>query len=176
MGKQLGIIKGQCLEDIANAIQLKAGNNRRLKPSEMAQAIRDITGNIEGLEPEVIRLGININKIEGVFEGYVTQPSESICSIEGAGRVYSIYLSNQTGKLEFADLSIAKEISPIPDTIFYLLPLVNALFCEVNPIPVKAAMAAMGFCENTLRLPLTPMEEKNEAMLLDLMRKNGINV
>ena len=57
-----------------------------------------------------------------------------------------------------------------------LLPLVNALFCEVNPIPVKAAMAAMGFCENTLRLPLTPMEEKNEAMLLDLMRKNGINV
>lgn len=57
-----------------------------------------------------------------------------------------------------------------------LLPLVNALFCEVNPIPVKAAMAAMGFCENTLRLPLTPMDEKNEAMLLDLMRKNGINV
>ena len=57
-----------------------------------------------------------------------------------------------------------------------LLPLVNALFCEVNPIPVKAAMAAIGFCENTLRLPLTPMDEKNEAMLLDLMRKNGINV
>ncbi|MBE5818398.1 MAG: 4-hydroxy-tetrahydrodipicolinate synthase [Clostridiales bacterium] len=57
-----------------------------------------------------------------------------------------------------------------------LLPLVNALFCEVNPIPVKAAMAAMGFCENTLRLPLAPMDEKNEAMLLDLMRKNGINV
>lgn len=57
-----------------------------------------------------------------------------------------------------------------------LLDLVNALFCEVNPIPVKAAMAAMGFCENTLRLPLTPMEEQNEAKLLELMRQQGINV
>ncbi len=56
-----------------------------------------------------------------------------------------------------------------------LLPLVDALFCEVNPIPVKAAMAAMGYCENTLRLPLTPMETQNETKLLDLMRRNGIN-
>lgn len=55
-----------------------------------------------------------------------------------------------------------------------LLPLIDALFCEVNPIPVKAAMSAMGFCENSLRLPLTPMEEKNEAKLLGLMRENGL--
>ena len=56
------------------------------------------------------------------------------------------------------------------------LPLVDALFCEVNPIPAKAAMAAMGFCENYLRLPLCPMEEQNEKKLLQLMRENGINV
>ena len=55
-----------------------------------------------------------------------------------------------------------------------LLELVNALFCEVNPIPVKAAMSAMGFGENSLRLPLTPMEPQNEAKLLDLMRKQGL--
>ena len=56
------------------------------------------------------------------------------------------------------------------------LPLVDALFCEVNPIPAKAAMAAMGFCENYLRLPLTPMEDKNRERLLAAMRDNGINV
>lgn len=56
------------------------------------------------------------------------------------------------------------------------LNLVNALFCEVNPIPVKAAMAAMGYGENFLRLPLTPMEEANEQKLLSLMREAGINV
>lgn len=55
-----------------------------------------------------------------------------------------------------------------------LLPLINALFCEVNPIPVKAAMAAMGFGENSLRLPLTEMEKDNEKMLLSLMREQGL--
>ena len=55
-----------------------------------------------------------------------------------------------------------------------LLPLVNALFSEVNPIPVKAAMAAMGFGENYLRLPLTPMDETKEKVLLGLMREQNL--
>jgi len=57
-----------------------------------------------------------------------------------------------------------------------LLPLVNALFCEVNPIPVKAAMAAMGFCQNNVRLPLTVMEAEHEEKLLALMREQGLKV
>lgn len=56
------------------------------------------------------------------------------------------------------------------------LELINALFCEVNPIPVKAAMAAMGFCENYLRLPLVTMEPEHEENLLRLMREQGLNV
>ncbi len=52
----------------------------------------------------------------------------------------------------------------------HLLPLIDALFSEVNPIPVKAAMAAMGYGENSLRLPLTPMEEAHEKLLLELMK------
>ncbi len=55
-----------------------------------------------------------------------------------------------------------------------LLPLINALFCEVNPIPAKAAVSAMGFGENSLRLPLTPMEPQNEAKLINLMREQGL--
>ncbi len=57
-----------------------------------------------------------------------------------------------------------------------LLPLINTLFCEVNPIPVKAAVSAMGFGENYLRLPLTPMEANNEEKLLSLMREAGLSV
>ena len=56
------------------------------------------------------------------------------------------------------------------------LGLTNALFCEVNPIPVKAAMAAMGFCENYLRLPLVPMEENHRELLLGKMRELGLQV
>ena len=54
------------------------------------------------------------------------------------------------------------------------LPLVNALFSEVNPIPVKAAMAAMGWGENVLRLPLTPMEDASREKLFTLMRREGL--
>ena len=56
------------------------------------------------------------------------------------------------------------------------LPLINALFSEVNPIPVKAAMAKMGFCEDYLRLPLTPMEDGAREILYNEMRKVGINI
>ena len=55
-----------------------------------------------------------------------------------------------------------------------LLPLINALFCEVNPIPVKAAVAAMGYCENYVRLPMTTMEKANEAKLLSLMKEQNL--
>ena len=55
-----------------------------------------------------------------------------------------------------------------------LLPLINALFSEVNPIPAKAAVSAMGFGQEYLRLPLTPMEEDHRAVLYAEMRKLGI--
>ena len=57
-----------------------------------------------------------------------------------------------------------------------LLPLINALFSEVNPIPAKAGTAAMGFGTDTLRLPLTPMEDAARAVLYAEMRKLGIQV
>ena len=56
------------------------------------------------------------------------------------------------------------------------LDLVDALFCEVNPIPAKAAMARMGYGENVLRLPLTSMEAAHEEGLLACMREVGIKV
>ena len=54
------------------------------------------------------------------------------------------------------------------------MPLIKALFSEVNPIPVKAAMAAMGFGKNIVRLPLTPMEKANEDKLLAIMKGHGL--
>ena len=56
------------------------------------------------------------------------------------------------------------------------LPLINALFSQVNPIPVKAATAALGFGDDSLRLPLTPMEEPFRSVMLEEMRKLGMNV
>lgn len=55
-----------------------------------------------------------------------------------------------------------------------LLPLINALFSEVNPIPAKAGVSALGFGQEYLRLPLTPMEDSHRAVLLEEMRKLGV--
>lgn len=54
------------------------------------------------------------------------------------------------------------------------IPLINALFCEVNPIPVKAALNLMGRQAGPMRLPLTEMEEKNQECLKIAMREYGI--
>lgn len=56
------------------------------------------------------------------------------------------------------------------------LPLVHALFCEVNPIPVKTAMNLMGMAVGPLRLPMTPMEEANKARLIQAMKDFGITI
>ena len=54
------------------------------------------------------------------------------------------------------------------------LPLINALFCGVNLIPVKAALNLMGKEAGPLRLPLTEMEPQNQERLKRLCRSNGI--
>jgi len=56
------------------------------------------------------------------------------------------------------------------------MPLIRSLFCESNPIPVKAAMSALGFCENYLRLPLVPMEQDHYETMLQQMRELGLQV
>ncbi len=57
-----------------------------------------------------------------------------------------------------------------------LLPLIDALFSEVNPIPAKAAVSAMGFGQDYLRMPLTSMEDHTRENLYKEMRKLGVNV
>ena len=54
------------------------------------------------------------------------------------------------------------------------LPLINALFSEVNPIPIKAAAAMLGMCKNELRLPLVPLSHANESKLREEMQKAGL--
>lgn len=55
-----------------------------------------------------------------------------------------------------------------------LLPLCEALFCVVNPIPVKAAMEELGLCGGTLRLPLSPLEEPHRSRLRAVLRGYGL--
>lgn len=97
-----------------------------------------------------------------------------VLSLGGKG-VISV-LSNVMPKetVEMCDKFFNGDVAGAREMQLDYLELINALFSEVNPIPVKAAMAQMGFCENTLRLPLTEMEEANEAKLVAIMKAHGL--
>lgn len=59
---------------------------------------------------------------------------------------------------------------------YELLPILQVLFTETNPIPVKAAMAMLGKCGPELRMPLTPITEPNRKRLEAVLREHGLLV
>ena len=85
-------------------------------------------------------------------------------------------LSNVMPRLavEMTDRFFAGDVAGAAEIQCRTLPLVNALFSEVNPIPAKAAVAAMGFGEEFVRMPLTPMEDANRANLYAQMKTLGV--
>ena len=78
--------------------------------------------------------------------------------------------------VEMTDAALAGDYEKAAALQCEMLPLIKALFSEVNPIPAKAAVAAMGFGEENLRMPLTPMEAATRTKLYEEMRKQGIKV
>ena len=129
-------------------------------------AIKEASGNISQIAEIAHLVGDKMDIYSGNDDQIVP-----IMSLGGKG-VISV-LSNPMPKktVEICDAFFAGDIAKAKDIQLELLPLINALFSEVNPIPVKAAMAAMGFCENSLRLPLTEMENEHEEKMLTIMKE-----
>ena len=132
-------------------------------------AIKEACGNISQIAKLASLVGDKIDIYSGNDDQIVP-----ILSLGGAGviSVLSNIMPAETKKIctDYFEGRCAAALA----AQLRLLPLIDALFCEVNPIPVKAAVAAMGYGENYLRLPLTPMEPQNEAKLLALMKEEGI--
>ncbi|WP_029895275.1 4-hydroxy-tetrahydrodipicolinate synthase [Desulfohalovibrio reitneri] len=68
----------------------------------------------------------------------------------------------------------AGETNRAKDLHYQLAPLCRAMFAETNPIPAKTALGMMGKIKTELRLPLYPMEEKNEALVRDALELAGL--
>ncbi len=132
-------------------------------------AIKEASGNISQIAELAALCGDEIDIYSGNDDQIVP-----ILSLGGKG-VISV-LSNIMPKAtsQMCRLFFDGKIAEARELQLELLPLVNALFCEVNPIPAKAAVAAMGFCENYVRLPLTVMEPEREAKLLALMKEQNL--
>lgn len=133
--------------------------------------IKEASGNISQIAEIMALCGDKIDLYSGNDDQIVP-----IMSLGGKGCIS--VLSNPLPKLttEICKKFFAGDVKGAADLQLKLLPLINALFSEVNPIPVKSAMAAMGFCDEFLRLPLTVMEDANKAVLLNEMKKQGIEL
>ncbi len=143
----------------------------RLSKHPNISGIKEAGGNISAVAEIAALCGDDIN----IYSGNDDQ-TVPIMSLGGKGciSVLSNLLPHNTAQM--CKKMLAGDTKGALDLQLKYLPLIKALFCEVNPIPVKAAMAAMGYCENYLRLPLTPMEEAHKEILLNEMRKCGIKV
>ena len=143
----------------------------RLAEHENIVAIKEATGNMAQMVELMHLCGDKIDVYSG--EDALTVP---MMAMGGAGTIS--VLSNVAPKeaVAMTDACIAGDFKTAAKMQADLLPLINALFSEVNPIPAKAGVSAMGFGEENLRLPLTPMEDATRAVLYAEMRKLGINV
>ena len=133
--------------------------------------VKEATGNVAQMVEIMHLCGDKIDVYSG--EDALTVPMLAM----GAAGTISV-LSNVMPKESVAmtDAFFAGDLKTAAKLQCDMLPLINALFSEVNPIPAKAAVSAMGFGEENLRLPLTPMEDANRAVLFAEMRKLGVNV
>lgn len=97
-----------------------------------------------------------------------------VLSLGGAG-VISV-LSNVAPKEthEIVQKFMDGDIKGSREIQFKLLPLIHALFCEVNPIPVKKAVNLIGYDVGSLRLPLTELEPENTELLIREMKAIGM--
>ena len=150
---------------------IKPETYARMAEHKNIAAIKEANGDISSVVATRALVGDRLDIYSGNDDQIVP-----ILSMGGMGciSVLSNVLPRET--VEICDRFFAGDVAGAAALQCKYLPLINALFCEVNPIPVKAAMAAMGFCENSLRLPLTPMEEPHRQNLLARMREQGVAV
>ena len=142
-----------------------------LSQHPMITALKDANGNMDQTVETIAKCGDNLDIYSG--EDSLTVP---MLAMGGAGCIS--VLSNVVPGLavEMCDKFFAGDVAGSAALQCKMLPLIRALFSEVNPIPAKAAVAAMGFGEEYLRMPLSYLEDHNRENLFKQMRALGVKV
>ena len=140
------------LADHPNIVGIKEASGNISQIAELAALVGDKMDIYSGNDDQIVPiLSLGGKGVISVLSNIMPKETSDMCKLFFDGRIA------EARKLQLD-----------------LLPLVNALFSEVNPIPVKAAVSAMGFGENYLRLPLTPMEDAHAEVLYSLMREQNL--
>lgn len=150
----------------------------KIEPKTMADLYYNVK-NIVGVKEATGDVGSTAELMRLVDEDFLLYSGEDgiivpLLSIGGSG-VISV-LSNVAPKetAEICKKWFAGDVKGAWEEQKRALPLIHSLFMEVNPIPVKAGMNLQGKAVGPLRLPLTEMEEANQQVLKEEMRRYGI--
>ena len=152
-------------------VNIEPATYEALAEHENIVGIKEANGNMSKIVETMARVHGRLDLYSGNDDQIVP-----LMALGGVGciSVLSNLLPGETSKLCHSFLD--GDIETARNMQYKYHDLIDALFCEVNPIPVKAAMSAMGFCDDILRLPLTEMEPSHAEKLYALMREQGINV
>jgi len=150
-------------------VNIEPATYAKLAEHPMIAAIKEANGNISKIVETAALVGDKLDIYSGNDDQIVPILA---CGGKGVISVLSNPCPAETSllckKFFQGDVAGAMEMQK------KYLKLTNALFSEVNPIPAKAAMAAMGWCENFVRLPLVPMSEGNREVLIACMKEVGV--
>lgn len=127
-------------------------------------AVKEASGNMEQIE-ESIRLTEGKAVVYSGDDG-ITVP---VMAMGGMGVISVVSNAAPRFTAEMTSAFLSGDLKKAAKMQLDMLPLVRALFSEVNPIPVKKAMQLRGLCNGTLRLPLTEMTAANAAKLADIL-------
>ena len=132
-------------------------------------AIKEASGNLSKMVEEFALL-------DGSLDIYSGNDDQIVPTLSMGGKGVISVLSNIMPKetVAMCDAFFAGDVATAAKMQCKYLPLIQALFCEVHPIPVKAALATMGRMEGVIRLPLTEMEEDHQEKMVSIMRGFGL--
>ncbi|MBQ9307459.1 MAG: 4-hydroxy-tetrahydrodipicolinate synthase, partial [Clostridia bacterium] len=137
--------------------------------------------NIIGVKEASSDVGQSLEKmrmVDGMADFYSGNDDIAVpmiaCGYKGVISVVSNVMPKETSLM--AHLALEGKNQEAAKWQMKLLPLINALFCETSPIPVKAAMAAIGMCADEVRLPLVPMQARNRPRLYQAMKDLGLQI
>lgn len=156
-------VPGRCVADMAHDTVL------RLAQVPGIIGIKEATGNIE-------RAQWLIRQAPEGFSIYSGDDPTAVALMLCGGHGNVSVTANVAPRLmhELCAAALAGNLQEAMKIQFQLLPLHKALFVESNPIPVKWAVARLGLCKESLRLPLTPLTANNRPALENTMRSMGL--
>lgn len=141
-----------------------------LSKRENIVAVKEASGSMQTAMEILAACGDDLDVYTGCDE--LTAPT---LAMGGAGVISVLSGLLPAGMQLLCRLAREGDFRAAASLQLYYLPLIHALFSEVNPIPVKTALAMCGKCSEEFRLPMCAMSDENKTTLRQILEKYGVS-